>query len=172
MSFRSGFIFLAAATFVACARPTAAVSAGMPEHLQESSLAIETVDGRRHVFRVRIARSPQDRSRGLMRVTSLPEDGGMLFDLDGQAMVSMWMKNTPLSLDMIFILDDGRISSIARETTPFSRRSISSLEPVRAVLEIGGGISDRLEIREGDRVVHPLFTDSSREESDGSESGG
>lgn len=96
----------------------------------------------------------------------------MLFDLDGQAMVSMWMKNTPLSLDMIFILDDGRISSIARETTPFSRRSISSLEPVRAVLEIGGGISDRLEIREGDRVVHPLFTDSSREESDGSESGG
>lgn len=156
MSIRS-VILVATATVIACAQPQPGIAAGMPVHLPASDLFIETADGRRHGFRVRVAASPRDRGRGLMRVTDLPEDKGMLFDFEDQAMVSMWMKNTPLSLDMIFILDDGRISSIAEATTPFSRRSIQSEEPVRAVLEIGGGLSERLNIRPGDQVIHALF---------------
>lgn len=156
MSVRS-VILLVTATVMACAEPQPGVAASMPDHLPESDLFIETADGRRHAFRVRVAASRRDRGRGLMRVTDLPEDAGMLFDFKDQAMVSMWMKNTPLSLDMIFVLDDGRISSIAGATTPFSRRHIRSEEPVRAVLEIGGGLSDQLNIRAGDQVVHILF---------------
>ena len=69
----------------------------------------------------------------------------------------MWMKNTHISLDMLFIRMDGTISSIIPETVPFSRRTIFSREPVLAVLEIRGGTSERLGIVAGDRVVHPLF---------------
>ena len=150
------FICLAV-TLVASLSCHRALAAGMPEHLPESTLTIETADGDSHRFRVRLAVSPEDRRRGLMRVTELPDDAGMLFDFGVESMVGMWMKNTPLSLDMVFITGDGRISSIAGETTPYSRRAIVSREPVLAVLEIGGGIASRLEIEAGDRVRHPLF---------------
>jgi len=70
---------------------------------------------------------------------------------------SMWMKNTPLPLDMLFIRADGAISSIAGNTEPYSRSAISSQEPVRAVLELPGGTCDRLGIEAGDVVIHPMF---------------
>ena len=92
-----------------------------------------------------------------MFVTDLAPDEGMLFDAGGVAHSSMWMRNTPLSLDMLFILPDGRISRIERETVPYSRTLIHSGVPVRAVLELNGGIAAELAIRDGDRVVHPIF---------------
>ena len=126
-----------------------AVAGGMPDHLPPDDLIIRTASGDRHSFRVRIASRLEDRRRGLMFVDTLAEDEGMLFDNGENRVAGMWMKNTPLSLDMLFIRADGTISSIARETTPFSRAPILSREPVVAVLEIRGGIAGRLGIEPG-----------------------
>ena len=92
-----------------------------------------------------------------MHRTDLAEDQGMLFDFETPQPVSMWMKNTSLSLDMLFIAESGRIVRIERETIPFSLRSIPSGRPVRGVLEILGGTAKRLNIRVGDHVLHPVF---------------
>lgn len=81
----------------------------------------------------------------------------MLFDFGRVEMVSMWMRNTYIPLDMLFVRADGTIARIARDTEPLSERQISSGEPVLAVFEINAGISDRLGITAGDRIVHPLF---------------
>ncbi|WP_206202511.1 DUF192 domain-containing protein [Thioalkalivibrio sp. XN279] len=114
-------------------------------------------DGTRHVFAVRLADTPETRARGLMYVTALEPDHGMLFDFGETRMVGMWMKNTPLSLDMLFITADGVIAKIAPETTPFSTGIVSSGRPVRAVLEIRGGRAAELGIMPGDRVLHRVF---------------
>ncbi|MEE8394039.1 MAG: DUF192 domain-containing protein, partial [Rhodospirillales bacterium] len=82
---------------------------------------------------------------------------GMLFDFKKTQPVAMWMKNTLISLDMLFIAADGRIVGIARHTVPMSLKTIFSPAPVRGVLEIGAGISEKLGIGTGDRVIHPVF---------------
>lgn len=134
-----------------------ASAGGMPEHLPRTDLLIVTTAGQRHAFRVRVATDPADRRRGLMFVDVLADDEGMLFDNQVTGYASMWMKNTPLSLDMLFIREDGTISNIVPETIPFSRKTIVSWEPVRFVLELRGGTTERLGIEAGDFVVHPLF---------------
>lgn len=127
------------------------------DHLPVSELFIDTSAGERHRFRVYEARTPAERSRGLMFVTDLAFDEGMLFDSGRVEHASMWMRNTPLSLDMLFVFPDGEIARIERETVPYSRTIIPSGRPVRAVVELNGGIAAELGIRAGDRVVHPLF---------------
>ncbi len=127
------------------------------DHLPVSTLVIETAGGEQHRFRVYEARTPEARSRGLMFVTDLALDEGMLFDSGGVEHAAMWMRNTPLSLDMLFVLPDGQIARIERETVPYSRAIIPSGVPVRAVVELNGGIAAELGIREGDRVLHSLF---------------
>ncbi|MCS6854120.1 MAG: DUF192 domain-containing protein, partial [Elioraea sp.] len=121
-------------------------------------LAIITRDGRRHVFRVEVARTPDQQTVGLMFRESVPEDGGMLFDWGSPRESSMWMKNTLVSLDMLFIAADGRIHRIAERTVPHSLAPISSRGPVRATLELAAGTAERLGIRVGDRVEHPIFS--------------
>lgn len=111
----------------------------------------------RHVFSVELANTPESRARGLMYRRSMPDDHGMLFDFGRVEMVSMWMRNTYIPLDMLFVRADGSIARIARDTEPLSERQISSGEPVLAVFEINAGISDRLGIAAGDRIDHPLF---------------
>jgi uncharacterized membrane protein (UPF0127 family) len=111
----------------------------------------------RHVFSIELADTPESRARGLMYRRSMPEDHGMLFDFGRIDMVSMWMRNTYIPLDMLFVRADGSIARIARDTEPLSERPISSGEPVLAVFEINAGISDRLGITAGDRIEHPLF---------------
>ena len=81
----------------------------------------------------------------------------MLFDFKVDQPVYMWMKNTLIPLDMVFIRADGSIARIAAMTTPLSTETISSGEPVRAVLEIGGGEARRLGLKAGDRIAHPMF---------------
>src|SRR3546814_14529348 len=81
----------------------------------------------------------------------------MLFVYSQPRRVSMWMKNTLIPLDMLFIAPDGRIESIVKRAVPHSLATISSRGKVRAVLELNGGTVDRLGIRPGDRVVHPIF---------------
>ncbi|MGY6570334.1 MAG: DUF192 domain-containing protein [Salinarimonas sp.] len=120
------------------------------------SVAIVTDDAR-HVFSIELANTPETRARGLMYRRSMPEDHGMLFDFGRVEMVSMWMRNTYIPLDMLFIRADGTIARIAHDTEPLSERQISSGEPVLGVLEINGGLSRRLGIAVGDRVEHAIF---------------
>jgi len=110
-----------------------------------------------HFFRVELARTPDEQATGLMFRKELPEGHGMLFDFGRDREISMWMKNTYVPLDMIFIRSDGRILSIARDTVPHSLRPINSGGAARAVLEVVAGTSRRLGLAPGDRVVHPVF---------------
>ena len=122
----------------------------------ESELVIVT-DEAKHPFRVELARTAAERSQGLMYRRNLAADRGMLFLYPVPQPVGMWMKNTYIPLDMLFIADDGRISHIAANTTPHSEATISSNGPARAVLELNAGTAERLGIEVGDRVEHPLL---------------
>src|SRR5690606_15251797 len=110
-----------------------------------------------HVFDVEMAVTPEERSKGLMFRRELPPGRGMLFDFQGEGPIAMWMKNTYISLDMIFIRADGRIARIAENTVPHSEATISSGAPVKAVLEVIAGTAKRLGISPGDRVAHRIF---------------
>jgi uncharacterized membrane protein (UPF0127 family) len=110
-----------------------------------------------HVFTLELAATDAERSRGLMFRKSLPAGHGMLFDFKQDQVVGMWMRNSYVSLDMIFIRADGTIARIAQNTEPLSERVISSGVPVRAVLEVVAGTSRRLGLAAGDRVAHPMF---------------
>jgi len=110
-----------------------------------------------HAFSVEMAQTDDQRAKGLMYRKELPEGRGMLFDFQREQDVSMWMQNTYISLDMLFIRADGRILSIAENTTPLSTKTISSGGPVLGVLEVIGGTARKLGIAPGDRVAHPMF---------------
>jgi hypothetical protein len=121
------------------------------------SLAIVTQGGQRQSFQVEVARNDADRAQGLMFRRSMAPDRGMLFDFGRTEPVSMWMQNTYLPLDMLFIRADGSIARIAANTEPLSTRTIPSGEPVLAVLELNAGTAAKLGIKPGDRIEHPLF---------------
>ena len=104
-----------------------------------------------------IADTPEARERGLMNRTDLPDNRGMLFLWDEPINVTMWMRNTPLSLDMIFIRPTGVIHRIASNTVPYSEDLISSRGEVLGVLEVRGGLARQLGLRPGHRVHHPAF---------------
>jgi uncharacterized protein len=110
-----------------------------------------------HVFAVELAVTDEERARGLMYRRSVPETYGMLFDFKRDQEVTMWMRNTYVSLDMIFIQADGRIRRIAENTETESDRIISSGGPVRAVLEVVAGTAKKYGIEAGDRVASPLL---------------
>jgi uncharacterized protein len=136
---------------------TMTLASGVSIELPVEQVEIVTANGDRHAFSAHIAATPEARRRGLMYVTRLEPDEGMLFDFESPRPVGMWMKNTPLSLDMLFIKTDGEIARIAARTHPFSTELISSGVEVRAVLEINGGRAAELGIAAGDRVQHPIF---------------
>lgn len=106
-----------------------------------------------HRFDIYVARNDVQRARGLMHVRQLPATTGMLFIYDGRNYASMWMKNTYISLDIVFAGSDGRISSVARNTEPLSLRSIRSIEPVAYVLELNAGVTEALFIDENSRLL-------------------
>jgi uncharacterized membrane protein (UPF0127 family) len=110
-----------------------------------------------HVFTVELAVTDEQRAHGLMERRSLPEGQGMLFKFEPDQNILMWMHNTYISLDMIFIRGDGRILRIAENTTPLSDRTISSGGPARGVLEVIAGTARKLGLAPGDRVAHPWF---------------
>ena len=115
-------------------------------------LTIETASGP-HRFEVEVATDEPTRQRGLMFRQSLAPDHGMLFVFPRNEPISMWMKNTYIPLDMVFIRADGRVHRVERDTTPFSERTIESGESVRYVLELPAGTAARIGIARGDRVV-------------------
>lgn len=110
-----------------------------------------------HVFSVELAKTETERATGLMYRKELAEGRGMLFDFSPEQQVSMWMKNTFIPLDMIFIRSDGRILRIAENTEPHSEKIISSGGLAKGVLEVIGGTARKYGIQAGDRVAHPLF---------------
>ena len=112
---------------------------------------------RRHRFSVEVARTPREQSQGLMFRRRMPADAGMLFVYDPPRPVSMWMRNTYIPLDMIFIAPDGRISRIAERTVPLSEQNIPSRGTVRAVLELNAGTAARLGIKPGATVSAPAL---------------
>jgi uncharacterized membrane protein (UPF0127 family) len=123
---------------------------------EETPLAIEGANGR-FEFQVELAVSPEQRRQGLMFRESLADDQGMLFDFGKPQAITMWMRNTYVPLDMLFIDADGEIAQIAANTQPLSDAVIASRAPARAVLELRGGVTEELGIQPGDRVVHPWF---------------
>lgn len=110
-----------------------------------------------HVFSVEMATTEEEKTTGLMYRKELPDGKGMLFDFSPEQQISMWMKNTYISLDMIFIRADGRILRIAENTEPMSTNIISSGGLAKGVLEVIAGTAQKYGIRPGDRVAHPLF---------------
>jgi uncharacterized membrane protein (UPF0127 family) len=109
------------------------------------------------VFSVEMATTEQEKETGLMYRKELADGKGMLFDFSPEQQVSMWMKNTYISLDMIFIRADGRILRIAENTEPMSTRIIPSGGLAKGVLEVIAGTAKKYGIAPGDRVGHPLF---------------
>lgn len=136
---------------VMCLAAMVAPVAALP--VDSEPLVIETQAGPVE-FDVELALTPSDRATGLMHRQSMPEMQGMLFRFDRTRMVVMWMKNTPLPLDMIFIDENGVVAGVARDTEPFSEAVIPSPGPVRYVLELNSGAAQRHGIAAGDRVRH------------------
>ena len=132
-----------------CAGPAAHAASIQP-------LEIVTKSGVQ-VFSVEIATTEDEKTTGLMYRKELPDGKGMLFDFSPEQQVSMWMKNTFISLDMIFIRADGRILRIAESTEPQSTKIISSGGLAKGVLEVIAGTARKYGIAPGDRVAHPLF---------------
>lgn len=120
-------------------------------------------EGDATMFTVEIADTEPTRARGLMFRQRLPEDRGMLFDFGKPRPVSMWMKNTYIPLDMLFIRADGTIAYIAENTVPRSLDTIGITEPVLAVLELAGGTAKKKNIRAGDKVYHRIFATAKEE---------
>ena len=105
-------------------------------------------------FTVYIAQTQQQRSQGLMHVQSMPMNEGMIFLYPEPSPIYMWMKNTPMSLDMLFIATDGTITSIAANTTPFSEEVIGSGIDVNSVVELNAGAAEYFGIDAGNRIIY------------------
>jgi uncharacterized membrane protein (UPF0127 family) len=115
------------------------------------------VSGAPHALEVEVARDEAMRERGLMYRRHLPENRGMLFDFGREQSVLMWMKNTYIPLDMIFISRNGRVTHIEANTEPLSEAIISSQGPAFAVLEVNAGVAAKIGLKPGDQVQHSLF---------------
>ena len=125
--------------------------------LPKIKLVIISRDGKQHVFHVEVAKTPEQQKVGEMFRKSVPEDGGMLFEWGAPKDSEMWMKNTLVPLDMVFIRKDGTIRAIAENTVPESLKIISSHGPVLATLELAGGVTAKLNITVGDKVLGGPF---------------
>jgi uncharacterized membrane protein (UPF0127 family) len=146
---------------------TPGLAAGEPPKHADSKIAAAQIATERldivsatgtHTFDVEIATTAQQQALGLMFRTSLAADRGMLFHNGKEREITMWMKNTYIPLDMVFIRADGTVHRIAARTEPFSERMIFSEGVVSGVLEIAGGRAEQLGLKPGDKVRHRLFS--------------
>ena len=152
-------LFTSAALLSAFAFTSPAIADEAPQAIDfgpREALTIVSADAQ-HGFQVEIADSQEERNRGLMfRDTILP-DQGMLFEFEQEQIAGIWMKNTSVFLDVLFVRADGRILKIEHSAKPYSLRSMSSEAPVAAVLELAGGRVNELKIKPGDRITHSFF---------------
>lgn len=125
--------------------------------MRKEPLTVVTSSGR-HVFDTEIAATDADKAMGLMFRQSLGPRAAMLFAYDRSFEITMWMKNTYISLDMIFIKKNGVVHRVAKGTEPFSEEVVASQGDVSAVLEVAAGVADEIGLKAGDRVEHRLFS--------------
>ncbi len=128
---------------------------------RKDKLTLKTASGE-HVIEIEIAETEEQKSLGLMYRPTVPPNTGMLFPYGRPQELTMWMRNTYASLDMIFIRADGSVHRIEFSTEPLSEKVISSGAPVTAVLELGAGEAKRLGVKAGDRVLHSTFKSGAR----------
>ncbi|MEO6186777.1 MAG: DUF192 domain-containing protein [Steroidobacteraceae bacterium] len=154
---------LAVGALPACAAQPAPSDAAAPSfqpaqlrNFTRSQLAIERRGGR-DTLQIWLAQTSEEQQQGLMFIQQLPNDHGMLFVLGTPRPMSMWMKNTYVSLDMLFVDARGRVTHIVERAKPLSEDIISSGGAVAGVLEMAGGEVQRRRIAVGDRLRHPVF---------------
>jgi uncharacterized membrane protein (UPF0127 family) len=155
---RSLLVVAAVAALIGCSTEPGSAGAAAPT-MKTSPAGLDIIPleissgARTHRFEVEVARTGAEQAQGLMYRKSLGASEGMLFPFSPARPASFWMKNTLIPLDMIFVRADGTIARIAANTVPHSLEGVGVEEPVAAVLEIAGGRSAQLGIREGDRVT-------------------
>jgi uncharacterized membrane protein (UPF0127 family) len=135
--------------FASCSAPAESTNASgttLDEAFDRGTLTITADDGKQHSFDVYLATTADQQRRGLMFVRKMPASTGMLFIYEDSEIHSMWMKNTYISLDMVFAREDGSVSSVIHETQPLSLATQSAVEPVNYVLELNAGTARRLNI--------------------------
>ena len=147
---RAALLLLAALPAACTAGTTADLSFGSAE------LVIVTATGR-YPFHVEVARTPPHMEQGLMFTRHLTPHAGMQFENPAPTVARMWMHDTLIPLDMVFVDGKGRIVNIAANARPLSDAVIAAAAPVRAVIELKGGTAARLDITPGDRVLSPFF---------------
>jgi len=121
---------------------------------EKSELTIES-GGQTHRFVIEMARTPEQQQQGLMFRNKMDANAGMLFVYKTPQPITMWMYQTNIPLDMLFIAADGRVANIHQRAVPHSTATIASDGPVVAVLELNGGTASRLKLKPGDSVRHP-----------------
>ena len=141
-------------------RFSAPPAAAQLQRFAMSELTIVSSNGPHH-FTVEVADTPAQMEQGLMFRRAMGPDAGMLFDYKTPTVATMWMQNTLIPLDMLFVDAQGRIVNIHERAVPLSADVISAAAPVRAVIELNGGTAARLGIKPGDLVVHPIFGNQS-----------
>lgn len=150
-------LLLLAALLLAATPAFAQPQTGLPT----TEIVIQTSTGK-HKFQVELATTPDQMQRGLMYRREMAAGHGMLFDYGAdQAGIAMWMKNTFIPLDMLFVKSDGSVLNFAERTVPGSLVSVPAAGPVRAVIELNGGTAARLKLKPGDKVLHPMFKSGS-----------
>lgn len=146
-----------AAVFLVLLGFAAAAAAAEPVTFGVSRLEVVAEGGKRHAFAVELAVTPDQLSQGLMFRRDLAAGAGMLFDFGSPRQVSMWMKNTLIPLDMLFIDRTGRVVHVEQYAVPGSLEPRGPAEPVLGVLELPAGTARRLGLKPGDRVIHAMF---------------
>jgi uncharacterized membrane protein (UPF0127 family) len=153
-------LWLAATTVPAATRTADEIA--LDEAFGRDAIVIEATEWACWSFDVYMALDMAQQRRGLMTVRKLPMFTGMLFVYADESRHSMWMKNTFIPLDILFIRMDGTVSSIARHTEPQSLRSIASSEPVGYVLELNAGLTEDLHIDDQSHVLLPADLSAAR----------
>jgi uncharacterized membrane protein (UPF0127 family) len=125
----------------------------------QATLTIQRADGHSFPFTIEVATTREQEKYGLMFRHALPQASGMIFLYNSDQVIHMWMKNTYIPLDMLFVRHDGTIARIVTHTKPFDLTPISSGEPVRAVIEMNAGVVDQLHLGSGDKVIFPGISD-------------
>ncbi len=123
----------------------------------DAGLDVVTATGRHH-YEVEIAADEASREHGLMDRRAMAANHGMLFEFPTRALVTFWMKDTYLPLDMVFIDANGKVARVYENATPMSEKLIPSIEPVTAVLELNAGQAKAIGLKRGDKVVFPFFS--------------
>ena len=150
-------LFLMGAALADTRRDPPSDSRELDQIFQRSTLQIATPDARLHRFNIWLADDETRRARGLMFVKHLNAGDAMLFVYPQPQMIAMWMKNTFIPLDMLFVAADGKVMKVVANTEPQSLKTIESDSDVTAVIELNGGTASKLRIAKGARVMHAAF---------------